>query len=177
MIQNVLVSLDGSALAEQALDVAREMAKGLNAHLTLCRVVSPPVPGRFYAPGMLDELREAQIREAEAYLEERKADCEKDGSLVETKVMTGEAARTIVTLAGDSSSDLIVMSSHGLGGRGWAVFGSVAQKVLHSAEQPVLIVKPDRAAWEREEEDEEELDDAAAIAAMEKASEGRQKLP
>ena len=177
MIENMLVPLDGSKLAEQALDVAVDMAVGLNSKIVLCRVVPPPVPGRFYSAHMLDELQEAQVREAEAYL----AECEQarlqSGLAVESHVETGEVATTVVDFAQANQCDMIVMSSHGLGGRGWNVFGSVAQKVLNSAKQPVLIVKPDPAAWELEEEDEEEKDDEAMFDELAKAGAGRVALP
>lgn len=172
MIKRILVPLDGSPLAEGALDAAIEMATALKGNVTLLRVVPPAVPGRFYAPHMLDELREAQVREAEAYLDEAKERL-KDVP-VDTHVLTGEVAKTVVDFAGENQSDLIAMSSHGLGGRGWQVFGSVAQKVLHSASQPVLIVRPPKSAWEREEEEEEERDDEAMLNELARAGTQRQ---
>lgn len=176
MIKNILVPLDGSTMAEAALDVAIELAKGLNGKIALLRVVPPIVPGRFYAPHMLEELQEAQVREAETYLKELEQRTQ-DGVTVELRVMTGEVAKTVGDFADANQSDLLVMSSHGLGGRGWQVFGSVAQKVLHSAKQPVLIVNPNQAAWEREEEEEEGRDDEAKLREMEQASAGRSALP
>jgi nucleotide-binding universal stress UspA family protein len=174
MIKTMLVPLDGSQMAEEALDVAIELARGLNGKITLLRVVPPIVPGRFYAPNMLEELREAQVREAEAYLQELMALQAQDGVISKTSVMTGEAADTIIKSGEAEHCDLIVMGSHGLGGRGWQVFGSVAQKVLHSAKSPVLIVKPNQAAWEREEEEEEARDDEAMIGQLTQTQAGKE---
>ncbi len=174
MIKRILVPLDGSKMAEEALNVATELAKGLSGTIVLLRVVPPIVPGRFYAPRMLEELREAQVREAEAYLQDLTEPQAKNGVTVKASVMTGEVAKTVVDFADTNQCDLIVMSSHGLGGRGWQVFGSVAQKVLHSAKSPVLIVKPNQAAWEREEEEEEARDDEAMIGQLTQTQAGKE---
>ncbi len=176
MIKRILVPLDSSRMAEEALDVAIELAKGLSSTLVLLRVVAPPVPGRFYAPHMLDELQEAQVHEAEAYMEETKARFGNASLGIDAHVSAGEVADTIIRFGEDEHCDLIAMGSHGLGGRGWQVFGSVAQKVLHSANSPVLIVKPSQAAWQREEEEEEGRDDEAMLDETAQASAGRLAL-
>ncbi len=165
MIKRILVPLDGSEIAEEALNVAGELAQGLSGDVTLLRVVPPPVPGRFYAPHILEELREAQVREAEAYVEEARHKLA-DGVTVDAHVLSGEVAATLLEFAESKDYDLIVMSSHGLGGRGWQVFGSVAQKVLHASSRPILIVRPGAAEWEREEEQEESRDDEALLDQM-----------
>ncbi|MEX1254078.1 MAG: universal stress protein [Dehalococcoidia bacterium] len=166
MIKRLLVPLDGSDLAEEALRIASDMAEGVNGVLVLARVVPPPVPGRFYAPNLLDQVQEAQAREAEAYLEALAERLKKDRLHVETRVLKGEVASTLVRLAEQERCELIAMSSHGLGGVGWHVFGSVAQKVLHSSRCPVLIVRPPVEEFEREEEKEEQLLDEALLSEL-----------
>jgi nucleotide-binding universal stress UspA family protein len=161
-------------MAEEALGVAVDFAKGHSGDIVLLRVVAPPVPGRFYAPHMLDELEEAQVREAEAYVDEIAVRFGADDLAIDTHVTGGEVADTIIRSAEAERCDLIVMGSHGLGGRGWHVFGSVAQKVLHSAKSPVLIVKPSQAAWEREEEEEEVRDDEALLGQLARTQAGEE---
>ena len=134
--------------------MATELASRLSGTIVLPRVVAPPVPGRFYAPRMLDELKEAQVREPETYIDEVPARFGADDLGIDTHVITGEVADTIITSGEAERCDLIVMGSHGLGGRGWFVFGGVGRKVLRSAKSPVLIFRPSPAAWEREEEEE-----------------------
>ncbi len=163
MIKRLLVPLDGSEFAEQALTTAGELAEGLDGTVILVRVVPPPVPGRFYAPTLLEELQEAQVREAEAYLDSVAVRLKRDRLHVDTHVLSGEVAATLVRFARFEPCELIVMGSHGLGGVGWHVFGSVAQKVLHSSRCPVLIVRPTPAEWEREEELEEQQADQALL--------------
>jgi len=53
----------------------------------------------------------------------------------------GSVAHSIVEAAGDADADLIVMGSRGLGDFTGLLLGSVAHKVLHLAEVPVLIAK------------------------------------
>ncbi len=166
MIERLLVPLDGSELAEEALRIAGEMAESADGVLVLSRVVPPPVPGRFYAPNLLEQVQEAQVKEAEVYLAAVAGRLREDRLHVETRVLTGDVPSTLVRLAQQERCDVIVMSSHGLGGVGWHVFGSVAQKVLHSSRCPVLIVRPSPGEFEREEEKEEQLTDQALLSEL-----------
>jgi nucleotide-binding universal stress UspA family protein len=163
MIKRLLVPLDGSKLAEEALVIAGDLAESLDGTLVLVRVVPPPIPGRFYAPGLLEQVQEAQAKEAESYLESVAERLKDDRLHVEMRVLRGEVASTLVQFAERERCHLIVMASHGLGGLGWHVFGSVAQKVLHSSRLPVLMVRPTPEELEREEEQEEQRADAALL--------------
>ncbi len=164
MIKRLLVPLDGSELAERALVVAGDLAESLNAVIVLARVVPPPVPGRFYAAHLLEQVQEAQAREAEAYLSSVAERLRADRLSVETKVLSGDIAPALVRWAAEARCELIVMGSHGLGGLGSQVFGSVAQKVLHTSSCPVLVVRPTtEEIFEREEELEEAQADRALI--------------
>lgn len=163
MVRRLLVPLDGSELAEEALVIAGNLAESLNGTLVLARVVPPPVPGRFYAPNLLEALEEAQTKEAQAYLASVAERLKADRLSVETHVLSGEVAGTLVRFAERQRCDLIVMGSHGLGGLGWHVFGSIAQKILHSSRCPVLVVRPTPAEFEREEETEERRADEALL--------------
>jgi nucleotide-binding universal stress UspA family protein len=155
MEKRLLVPFDGSKLAEEALTQAGELAESLAGRLVLVRVVAPPAPSRFYAPNLLQQVQEAQVKEAEAYLAGVAKRLGEDRLQVETHVLTGEVAPTLVRLAQRAHCFLIVIGSHGMGGLGSHVFGSIAQKVLHTARCPVLVVRSTPAELEREEEAEE----------------------
>ncbi len=164
MIKRLLVPLDGSELAERALVVAGDLAESLNAVIVLARVVPPPAPGRFYAANLLEQVQEAQAKEADAYLASVAKRLKADRLSVETRVLSGDVATALVRCAMEARCELIVMGSHGLGGLGSQVFGSVAQKVLHTSSCPVLIVRPTTEdVFEREEEREEQQADRALI--------------
>jgi nucleotide-binding universal stress UspA family protein len=164
MIRRVLVPLDGSELAERALVVAGDLAESLAATVVLARVVSPPTPGRFYAPGLLWQMKDAQTREAEAYLASAADRLRADRLAVETRLLHGDVAAEVVAEA--KGCDLIVITSHGMSGLGSDVFGSTAQKLLYSASCPVLVVRCAQEALRREEEREEELADEMLLAQL-----------
>jgi nucleotide-binding universal stress UspA family protein len=166
----MLVPLDGSELAERALIIAGDMAESLNATIILTRVVPPPVQGSFYAPRLAEEMQQAQTKDAQAYLDEVAARLRADRLTVDTRLARGEPASGIIRLARDEPCELIVMGSHGMGGLGWHVFGSVAMKVLHGASIPVLIVQSRPEDFDREEEKEETLADAALLSKLPDAS-------
>jgi hypothetical protein len=60
---------------------------------------------------------------------------------VRAAVWCGPAAPTIVEAASAEKVDLIIMTSHGHGGIGRLIFGSVAESVLHGTRTPILLVR------------------------------------
>jgi nucleotide-binding universal stress UspA family protein len=139
----VLVSLDGSALAEQVLEPALELARLAEGGCTLLRVVeihsslpdSPPgSPGR---PG------EVHVEEARAYLEGIARRLRDRGVAVQTRVVVGrDVAETILAQARQQGSDVIALATHGRGGVQRLLFGSVADKVIRNTWIPVLVYRP-----------------------------------
>ena len=144
--QPVLVTLDGSQLAECVLDSACNIALATNSELVLLRVtgmiqlaidsVDPLVMKQD-----LDKLQEREQAEAAEYLarvQEKLAPC---GLSIKTEVLDGPVAETILKYAEEHNVDLIAMSSHGRSGVGRWFYGSVAEKVLHGAQSAMLIVR------------------------------------
>ena len=162
MIKRIMVPVDGSRLGERALVVAGDLAESLAATIVIARVVPPLAPGR-YAPSLLRQVEEAQDKDAEAYLAsvaERLAD---DRLTVESRLLRGPIAEKLAEQAAKERCDLIVLTSHGMSGLATAVFGSVAQKLLHAAPCPVLVVRSTAADLESDEELEESQADEALI--------------
>jgi len=170
MMKRLLVPLDGSELAERALVVAGALAESLNGSLMIARVVPPPTPGRFYSSHLLKELEEAQLQEGAAYLAAVADRLREDRLTVETRLLHGEVAPTLLDLADRERCDLIVISSHGAGGLGAQVFGSLARKLLYAARHPVLVVPATAAQLEHEEEHEEAATDNALLAELSHAA-------
>ncbi len=148
LIQHILVPLDGSAHAETALAPAIEVAERLNATLTLLRVNdslsrldhSSLTALDQYQPGMAEEMRVAYAQQGEEYLAAIRARLD---TLVPVNILTtvGKPAENILDVAKYEECDLIVMSTHGRSGMRRWVYGSVTEKVLHSADTPLLIVR------------------------------------
>jgi len=159
MINRILVPLDGSRMSERALDVAIELAGGLNSTIVALRVVEPAI-GSADLPNAPDPLLAAQKSEAETYVAQVCDRLTVLGIDADCHVFVGDVARHIIRFAEFVQCDLVVMSSHGLGDGGWHVLGSVAQKVLHTARLPVMIVGPGTLETPREEVPQVEMANA-----------------
>ena len=143
MYKRIVVPLDGSDLAEQALDEAKSLSRKLGSPLHLLRVVdtyrtqSLPATGMALDYSMLAELAEEEIEDAKTYLQQKVDDLKKEGFDVTGDVLHGPIARQIVAAADDD--DVIVMSSHGRTGIKRWFLGSVAEEVMRHASCPVLL--------------------------------------
>lgn len=145
MYRRIVVPLDGSELAEEALVEAKKMSKVSSTPLKLIRVVdtyrtqSLPPTGMALDYSMLSELAEEEIEDAKTYLEKQVGTAKEEGYEVSGDVLQGPIARQICSVA--SKDDLIVMSSHGRTGIKRWFLGSVAEEVMRNAECPVLLHK------------------------------------
>jgi nucleotide-binding universal stress UspA family protein len=145
-MNTILVPLDGSELAEQALPLATEPAIGAHAEVTLLQAVSPTIEAFPGFPPLgrpvteLGEVPTVMRAQAAKELGERAEELREQEVPVTTVVANGHAAEVIVDEAKQRHADLIVMATHGYSGiRRWAL-GSVADKVLHAAATPVVLV-------------------------------------
>lgn len=170
MFRRLLVPLDGSELAERALVAAGDLAESLSATIVLARAVAPAVPGPCYEPGLLQRLEEAQTREAETYLASTAQRLREDRLSVETRLLRGDVAPALIRMAASDRCDLIVITSHGMSGLGSHVFGSVAQKLLYSANCPVLVIRCVPSDLQREEEREAAAADTTLLSQLSHAS-------
>lgn len=153
MFQNrkMLVPLDGSELAERALEPALALARAVGSNVQLLRVVNArePMPESMTPAGEQVEaaLNEADLEErseAETYLQRVFSSHENQHLFFDVQTTDGDVADTIVTYADANHIDLIVMSSHGRSGLGRWLHGSVAEKVLRGANCATLIVRDQR---------------------------------
>jgi nucleotide-binding universal stress UspA family protein len=144
-IEKILVPLDGSDLAEAALETAIELLNELPAAmLVLLRAAEASRP----LGSDRTEKQVHAVREAESYLNGVVAGLREAGiGRVKTSVWYGPAAPTIVEAAEVEKASLIVMSSHGHSGVGRLIFGSVAESVLHGTRTPILLVRDTSAPF------------------------------
>lgn len=146
MIKKILVALDGSNAANNALKFALGLAEMASAELELFTVV-PPV---FLPSYSLYVLKSDAIAECAKELEisfrgvlskaQREAQNRKPNLKISTRFEKGEPAEKIVEVAGQGNFDLIIIGSRGLGGR-VSTLGSVSSRVVDKSGCPVLIVK------------------------------------
>jgi nucleotide-binding universal stress UspA family protein len=141
--KKILVPLDGSRLAESALDMAMTFARD-DATLILLRATEGHA-GAFTDPA---EAQVAAVREAEGYLASVAARLRRLGAKnVDTSVWYGPPVEAITDAAQLRKVDLIVMSSHGRTGLGRLILGSVAESVLRATSTPILLLRPETPAW------------------------------
>ena len=134
----ILVPLDGSELAERALGPARQLAVAAGATLLLVRVVPDRELGA--AGGPSDEVEEAQRYLASLASRLRAPVGREAAPVILTQACAGDPAERIVREAELWRTDLVVMATHGRGGLGRLVHGSVADAVLRASSVPVLLV-------------------------------------
>jgi nucleotide-binding universal stress UspA family protein len=146
MLKRILVPLDGSDIAQRALPPAVALARQARAELLLLRVPTLAhiiVPGDA-GPALLypEQSLDHSARVAEEYLAAVQASlCQEPGLRMRSLVHRGEAAGVIAETAAAENAGLVVMSSHGYSGVTRWLLGSVAEKVLHAAPCPVLVVR------------------------------------
>jgi nucleotide-binding universal stress UspA family protein len=139
----ILVPLDGSALAEEALASVGLLAERPGARLHLLRVVEPPsytFYGEGYAYVPLDEA--AELQGARDYLNEVAGRLVASGTSVEVEVTIGLPSAVIPRVAQEQQADVIAMATHGRGGLARLVLGSVATGTLQRAHVPLLLTRP-----------------------------------
>ncbi len=142
--KNIVVPLDGSNLAETALDDATSLALIYDATVTLVQVVqlAEHVIGLDTPyPMYLDQQWENQKVSALNYLKDIQRNLAKLNIPVNISVEIGDAAEAIIEYTNKNDTDLVVMATHGRTGLQRWVYGSVADKVLRGAEVPVLLVR------------------------------------
>jgi len=141
MYKKILVPLDGSELAEKALEHAEKLAETFDAEIILFQVITfKPiyVVAELVTPFVVDEKQKEAI---ERYLTNLAEKLKKRGFKITAMVRTGQqVAVEIIDFAKETGVDLIVMCTHGRSGISRWVLGSVANKVLTQAETPILLV-------------------------------------
>ena len=145
MYQRIVVPLDGSPVAEQALPDATELARLLDVPVHLLRVVDLYVSDHGSLTGIfVNESKIAHtIREedtiSQSYLQGVAERLSAAGSRVTLETVRSHPDRAIVERT--VSGDLVAIASHGRGGLQRWLLGSVAEKVIRHAHTPVLLIR------------------------------------
>ena len=143
MYSRILTPLDGSEYSERVLPYARSFAAGLSLPVTLLYAIEPDHPS--ISQSLNPRLHQHQTaahrtQHVRAYLEPVAAGLRNAGLNVDTTIPQGDPATAIVEEAANDPGTLITMSSHGRSGLSRWWMGSVADKVLHLTENPLLII-------------------------------------
>ncbi len=151
-IERVMITLDGSPLAAEAVAPGVEVARLSKAPVLLFRVENrPPVLDRRTAdqmsimdqaePGLAEQFTVDSFNESDEYLDELAQTLDYDDVKCHARHERGAVNKVILQEAETAAGTLIVMSTHGRSGiRRW-VYGSVAEKVLRAYDGAMLIVR------------------------------------
>ena len=154
MLKHLLVPLDGSKLAEEALAHALDIVAPDGKISLVCAIEVPDVPNYGYYPSMMVASNETTRNElmpiAQHYLEGLASDIKNKGVFARFEVAIGDPEAVITEAAERLHVDAIVMSTHGRSGIGRFLFGSVTNKILGAKICPVFVIpSKDKAALER----------------------------
>ena len=142
MYERILLTLDGSELAEQALPHAVAQADRFGAELVLMRVLEPfPRVGILWQEDVTRAEKQA-MEQARDYLEGIATTMQDRGLVAKPIVILGQPSETIVRFAEANGVDLIVICTRGRSGLSRWLMGSVADRVVRGATVPVLLVRP-----------------------------------
>ena len=141
-IRNILCPVDFSDPSREAMRFAAVLCRLYGARLTLLHAYAVPgyvLPEGFVAAGP-DVLEEIESRTRSTLKEWQTAAQEAGAQDIDLVTAMGNAAPEIVLYAREHKADLIVVGTHGRTGIVNFLLGSVADKVVHTAHCPVLIV-------------------------------------
>ena len=141
----ILVPLDGSEIAEQALPEAARLATNAKLPVVLLQVVNPSLEFSTMGQGMAPITAELYDEVARDFTQQANEALDRGAALlgnievgVTKTVLEGGTVESIRHYA--ESGDLIVMTSHGRSGFRRFLLGSVAQKIIHERVAPVVLV-------------------------------------
>lgn len=150
--EKIMVTHDGSRIASVAVPHAAALAKACKAELIILRVVVPITPVAteitphgpvMMNPDLVDNLVKKETKRAQKHLEKIKEQLEKDGiTRITTIVVEGSASGEIIHQIKKTSSDLVVLATHGWSGLTRVLLGSIADDIVRKSPCPTLLIRP-----------------------------------
>jgi nucleotide-binding universal stress UspA family protein len=142
-VAHILIPLDGSDWSASIVAPAIALGRLTGARYTLMQaieVISPDYGFGSYAPGA-DEMN-AWMQRAQQYLERIATGMRAEGLQVQTEVVIGSPAITLLDYAREHAVDLLAITTHGRSGAARLFLGGVADKLVRGAGVPVLLQRP-----------------------------------
>lgn len=139
MISRILVPMDGSEMAQKALEYALENHP--DAEITVLHVVGNPsaMGGVVTALALEDDLEEAAQERAQEVFDDARDFAATYDVAITTEVQLGHPARAILNRADDF--DVVIIGSHNGSLADRLVVGNVAQKVFHNSPVSVIVAR------------------------------------
>jgi nucleotide-binding universal stress UspA family protein len=150
--KKILLPLDGSPFSEVAFPFVKELVKETKTEIILLEVSELPIVPSYgsrpinptwekYQDTMWLELQ----KQATEYLGKIKSDLSEKGFKVKSQVIKGqpgEISQNIMQVAKEEKADLVIITTHGRTGVSRWVYGSVTNRIVEEASQPVLLIRP-----------------------------------
>jgi nucleotide-binding universal stress UspA family protein len=143
-MKRILVPLDGSELAEEALGPALRLAKRHGASVRLVSIVSDVAPPVALAPDAVEAVSHWLDEEEKAthrYVDGVQARLEGRGVEISTLVEVGRVTPTLLAAAAGFGADLVMLTTHGRGAWNRLWLGSIADQLLRSSSVPLLLLR------------------------------------
>ena len=152
-LENLVVPLDGSALADKVLPHVTALSSAMGLNVILVRVTASADEYYFYvdissAAGINTDRFYAYAQEAEVpaarYLSQVKENLLKNGvKSVKERVVIGNSAISILDLVQETPNCLVALTTHGRSGVERWILGSVTDRLVRHSGQPVLVIRAD----------------------------------
>ena len=143
-IERVLLPADASDFSDSAIHEALDILGDPKPTLQLLHVLEEPRwSGRSVDASLVAQYLEASRESSRDHLNQVAATLRSRGYEVDLELRDGRVSYEILAIAADQGVDLIAMATHGRGGVGRLLLGSVAQRVLHQASVPLMLIHPE----------------------------------
>lgn len=146
--QRILIPLDGSPLAEAAIEPAIALGMLFDAEYTLLQSINPPMLGyaiTAHAPQVDQQALDVWREEANRYLGLVAERLRQRHLRVKTDLVSGHPPAAILEYAGQHAFELIALATHGRGGVARLLLGSTTDGIVHESCVPVLVCRSQAA--------------------------------
>ena len=134
-IKNILVLLDGSKEAAQAIPLAKAVAKSTNAHVTILSAIKTPATAR------QKQIHHIVVDERKTYLKRVVNDFVHNDVDAQYVIREGPISDITKRYIDEDGIDLVVTSTRGKSGKAHWLNGGVSRKLVQMIDVPILIIK------------------------------------
>jgi nucleotide-binding universal stress UspA family protein len=138
MFKSIVIGIDGSENSLRALRCAQQMAEKFQSKLIL--VHAYPRTSDLHDLEGYEMLVARRINDGRKIIDQALGLLADTALEIEEELLEEPADDAILSVAGTRQVDLIVLGTRGMGAIKSVLFGSIATKVTHKAECPVLVV-------------------------------------
>ncbi|MGA9927883.1 MAG: universal stress protein [Nitrososphaeraceae archaeon] len=141
MFSKILVPVDGSDISYRAFDSALFLSERLGSKITAIHVIEKVPTVYIQSQKILDEILETHKNESQKILDECSSIASKKGITINTILLEGNPASTILEFSQMEKYEVIIIGSRGTGHFKELILGSVSSKILHHSLCPVLLIR------------------------------------